>query len=283
MRKQGYRESTIQASIQALRAVARRANLLDPESAKAYLALASLPENRKGKLADDLARFYRYMRIHFEKPHYKRVDTVPFVPLEAEVDQLIAGVGKKTAAFLRLLKETGMRPGEAWNLKWTDVDGKRANVTVTPEKGSKARQLKISNQLLAMMNQLPHSWEFVFRNPSIDPLQSMKCHRKNFEKQRRRVADRLQNPRIAAIGFKTLRHWKATSEYHKTRDVLHVMQLLGHKNIRSTLVYTHLIAFNSDEYICKVAKTAQEATALVEQGFDYVTDAEGLKLFRKRK
>jgi integrase len=283
MQKQGYRESTTQSSVQALKGIARRANLLDPESAKTYLALAEVSENRKGKLADDLARFYRYMRIHFEKPHYKRVDTIPFLPLEAEVDQLIAGVGKKTAAFLRLLKETGMRPGEAWNLKWTDIDSERANVTVTPEKGSKARRLKVSSQLLAMMNQLPHGWEFVFRNPSIDPLRSMKCHRKNFEKQRRRVALRLQNSRIGNIGFKTLRHWKATTEYQRTRDILHVMQTLGHKNIRSTLVYTHLVSFESDEYVCKVAKTVSEAKALVEEGFDYVTDAEGLKLFRKRK
>jgi integrase len=266
-----------------LKALARRANLLDPESTKSYLALAGVSENRKGKLAEDLARFYRYMRIRFEKPRYKRVDTIPFVPMETEVDQLIAGVGNKTAAFLRLIKETGMRPGEAWNLKWTDVDNERSTVTVTPEKGSKARQLKISNQLVAMVNQLPHSWEFMFRNPSIDPLQSIKCHRKNFEKQRRRVADRLQNPRIRNICFKTLRHWKATSEYHKTRDILHVMQLLGHKNIRNTLVYTHLVDFHSDEYVCKVAKTASEARILVEEGFDYVTDAEGLKLFRKRK
>ena len=236
MQKQGYRESTVQSSIQALKALARRANLLDPESAKAYLALARVSENRKGKLADDLARFYRYMRVRFEKPRHRRVDTLPFVPTEAEVDQLIAGVGKKTAAFLRLLKETGMRPGEAWNLRWIDIDSERAVVTVTPEKGSKARQLKISNQLVAMVNQLSHSWGLVFRNPSVDPLQSIKCHRKNFEKQRRRVADRLQNPRIRKMSFKALRHWKATTEYHRTRDILHVMQMLGHKNIQNTLV-----------------------------------------------
>jgi hypothetical protein len=61
------------------------------------------------------------------------------------------------------------------------------------------------------------------------------------------------------------------------------MQVLGHKNIRNTLVYTHLVDFQSDEYVCKVAKTTQEARTLVEEGFDYVTDVEGMKLFRKRK
>jgi hypothetical protein len=58
MQKQGYRASTVHYCIQALKSVARRANLLDPESAKTYLASAMISEARKAKLAEDLARFY---------------------------------------------------------------------------------------------------------------------------------------------------------------------------------------------------------------------------------
>jgi len=61
------------------------------------------------------------------------------------------------------------------------------------------------------------------------------------------------------------------------------MQLLGHKSIKNTLVYTHLVDFGSNEYVCKAAKTVIEAKALIESGFDHVTDVEGMKLFRKRK
>ncbi len=71
-------------------------------------------------------------------------------------------------------------------------------------------------------------------------------------------------------------------EYHRTRDILHVMQFLGHKNIKNTLVYTHLISFESDDYVCKIARTVDEARTLVEIGFEYVTDVDGTKLFRKR-
>jgi pentose-5-phosphate-3-epimerase len=72
-------------------------------------------------------------------------------------------------------------------------------------------------------------------------------------------------------------------EYHRTKDILHVMQLLGHKSIKNTLVYTHLVDFGGDDFICKVAKNVDEAKALVESGFDYVTEVDGMKLFRKRK
>ena len=73
-------------------------------------------------------------------------------------------------------------------------------------------------------------------------------------------------------------------EYHKTKDILHVMQILGHKNINNTLIYTQLIGFQDDEYVSKVAKTADEAKRLVESGFEYVcTTPENFMLFKKRK
>ena len=61
------------------------------------------------------------------------------------------------------------------------------------------------------------------------------------------------------------------------------MNFLRHKNIRNTLVYTHLVNWETDDYTCKVARTVEEAKTLIESGFDYVTDVDGLKLFIKRK
>jgi hypothetical protein len=73
-------------------------------------------------------------------------------------------------------------------------------------------------------------------------------------------------------------------EYHKTKDILHVMQVLGHRNIKNTLIYTQLIkGREEDEYVCKVAKTVQQAAELIEADFDYVCEIDGVKLFRKRK
>ena len=83
-----------------------------------------------------------------------------------------------------------------------------------------------------------------------------------------------------------LRHWFATTEYLKTRDLLPVKYLLGHKNIETTLIYVHLaqgFANHSEDYTCKTAKSIDEATKLIEAGFEYVCDMDGVKLFRKRK
>ncbi len=283
MQKQGYRKSTIHYRIQALKSIARRSNLLDSESVKAFLASASFSEARKAKLVEDLDGFYNWKHIGFNKPYYRRIDRLPFIPQENEIDQLISGAGKKTSTFLQLLKETGMRPGEAWDLKWTDIDTENVTVNILPEKDSRARQLRISARTTAMLAHLPHRYDYVFRNPKTAPLRSMEIFRRIAAKQRNRLAEQLQNPRIKNITFKTLRHWKATTEYHKTRDILHVMSILGHKSIQNTLVYTHLVNFEGDEYICKVANTIDEAKVLVESGFDYITNIDSTQLFRKRK
>lgn len=134
-----------------------------------------------------------------------------------------------------------------------------------------------------MLSALPKTSPYVFHGENVDPITSLDHFTRNFEDHRQRAAAKLQNPRILQISFKTLRHFKATREYHRTKDIVHVMQLLGHKNIKNTLVYTHLVNFESDEFVCKVATNVDEAKALVEDGFDYVTEIEGIKLFRKRK
>lgn len=73
-------------------------------------------------------------------------------------------------------------------------------------------------------------------------------------------------------------------EYYRTKDILHVRNLLGHKKIDNTLVYTQLISFDSeDDFTCKTAKNIQEAKELIEAGFEYVSDIEDIKPFRKRK
>ena len=61
------------------------------------------------------------------------------------------------------------------------------------------------------------------------------------------------------------------------------MRLLGYKNIKNTLVYTHLVAFEDDDYVCKAAANVKEASELIEAGYEYVCDVDRVELFRKRK
>jgi integrase len=177
-----------------------------------------------------------------------------------------------------MLKETAMRCGEAWALHWTDIDFEASTVTVNnPEKHGNPRMLKISSKLVTMLNELPKDSFLVFGG------KSLRVFRANYMLQRKRLAQKLGNPRLAKISFHTFRHWKASMEYHRTKDILHVKQMLGHKRIENTMVYTQVISFESDEFHVRTAESVRETCELVEAGFEYVTDMDGLKVFRKRK
>ena len=171
----------------------------------------------------------------------------------------------------------GMRSGEACLLlEWTDVDSEQRLVRVTPEKGSTPRILPISAKLLDMLNGLPKDTDTVF-GVSADLM------RRNFHKQRKRIIFKLKNPRLRQITFHTFHHWKATMEYQKTRDILHVKEVLGHKSLNNTMLYTQLVNFNNDDFTSAVAHSEEEDCKLVETGFEFVCDFNGNKIFRKRK
>ena len=181
------------------------------------------------------------------------------------------------SVFLQFLKETGTDSGEAWKLKWKDIDRERKTASVTPTKNHESRTLPISENLLSRLLLLPKTEERVFASKNLDKMRWL------YERARNKLTVKLQNPRLHEIAFKSFRHWKGTMEYHKTKDILQVKWFLGHKRIENTLVYTHLVNFEAEEFVCKVAHSVEEAAALIEAGFEYVCDIDGAKLFRKRK
>jgi integrase len=137
-----------------------------------------------------------------------------------------------------------MRIGEALRLKWVDVDG--IIILNNPEKHGNPRSFKMSEELMSMLNRLPKNSGTLFGS-------SWRTTINNFNSQRKNAARKLGNPRLLRIHFHTLRHWKATMEYHRTKDILYVMKLLGHKNTANALIYTQLVEFEGDEYCSAVA------------------------------
>jgi integrase len=218
---------------------------------------------------------------HWEKPRCDVEQKIPFIPTEQELDALIAGSNKKLAAFLQLLKETGMRAGEAVRLEWVDIDFERRVVTLNrPEKRSNPRMWRVSNTLVSMLGALPREDERVFGNTY--------CAMKNvFLKVRKRLAFKLQNPRLLKITFHTFRHWRATMLYHQTKDPYYVKQFLGHKSLKNTEIYINiersLFGEYSDEFTVRVASKPEEIKELLETGFDYICEKDGLMFFRKRR
>ena len=255
---------------------------LDPETVKMALAKYKASENRKRNVINAYTQFLKMQGLTWEKPKCKVTRKFPFIPLEKEIDTLISGSGPKTSTFLQLLKETAMRCGEAKRIQWTDIDFEKSIVTLNnPEKGSNARMWKVSAKLIGMISLMPRGSERVFGD---GPINSFKT---TFQKTRKRLAAKLQNPRLIKISFHTFRHWKATELYHQTKDPYYVKDFLGHKELRNTEIYINiertLFEDQSDEFTVKVAENQNDIKALLEVGFEYVCQKDSLIFLRKAK
>jgi len=259
-----------------------RSDLLNPERIKGVIAKQSnWGEGYKANVVLSYTTFLAMHGMTWRPPKYGRPTKVPFLPLEQELDQLIMSTGKRMSMFLQGLKETACDPGELHAIEWIDVDPRARTITINhPVKGHKPRIIDVSMELIDRLNTLPKTSERVFQA-------KLRTIRRSFYDQRKTAARKFNNPRLQKIKFTTFRHWKATMEYHKTKDILWVMKLLGHHSLRTTLIYIDLekaiFKETNDAFTVRVAESLDEACKLLEVGFQYVTDMEGKRIFRKRK
>jgi integrase len=280
--KEGLAKATLEGFNYKLTKLSKHADLNDPESVKEALAKFKMAPNSIASFAVTYGAFLKFQGKTWKPPKYRFQQPIPFIPLESEIDQLIAGCGKTTASILQTLKETGIRIGEALKLKWTDLNLQNNTITLNvPEKHGKARMFKVTAKLIGMLQALPKKNEYIFGHAQVRNKEHV------FQLQRQRIARKTGNPRLAKIAFHTLRHWKGTMEYHRTHDPDHVKRLLGHRSLQSTEIYINMeqaiFSENDQDYHVKVASSLEEACKLLEVGFEFVCDMDGKKLFRKRK
>ena len=284
LKRQNYSEETIRLNRIALKVLSERgANLLDTDSVKDVIAKQTWSSNRKRNVINAYALFLKLNKMEWEPPRCTVEESIPFIPTEQEIDALISAAPKKLSIFLLLLKETAMRRGEAKRIEWINVDSEKNTITLNhPEKHSNSRMWKVTPQLIAQLNALPKDSTKVFGDSRMDTLKIA------FLRLRKKQAAKMQNPRLLSIGFHTLRHWKATTLYHRTKDPLYVRDFLGHKSMKNTERYVNIerkmfANYEGDEFTVKVTAKQEEATMYLEQGFEWIGVKDNLIFLRKRK
>jgi hypothetical protein len=71
--------------------------------------------------------------------------------------------------------------------------------------------------------------------------------------------------------------------HYSNGNVLLVKKLLCHKRVENTMKYIGMIDFKADEFEVATATTVEEAKKVLSSGFDYVTEKNGIMLFRRPK
>ena len=141
-----------------------------------------------------------------------------------------------------LLYATGIRRAEASLLKVSDVDSERMVIHVHQGKGSRDRDVPMTPKLLEALREY-----FRWKRPKVYLFPSTAGHRG--------VEQPLSDHTIwyvcseaakragikKRIGAHTLRHSFATHLLESGYDIRTVQELLGHKDVRTTMIYTHVL------------------------------------------
>ncbi len=183
--------------------------------------------------------------IYIENPKIPK--TLPNVLTKEEVDKLLNinlndKYDYRNKAMLELLYATGLRISELINLKVNDVDFFN-NVVICFGKGKKERIVPVDdNTLKHIKNYLEYRNSFFKGNKYSDYLflnnVGGKISRQGFMKNLRQILLKLGNNKN--ITPHMLRHSFATHMLNNGADLRSIQLLLGHSDISTTKIYTHI-------------------------------------------
>ncbi|MFX0202189.1 MAG: tyrosine-type recombinase/integrase, partial [Candidatus Hodarchaeota archaeon] len=133
---------------------------------------------------------------------------------------------------------TGMRQGEMFNLRWVDVNFQTGIITI-PVPRSKSREMRhipMNDKVVEILRTLPSRMKSEWVFPSLTGITPINGN--NFTKRTFNPA--VKKAEIENFRWHDLRHTFASRLVMKGNDLTTVRELMGHKDIKMTLRYSHL-------------------------------------------
>ncbi len=212
------------------------------------------------------------------RPHTKR--RLPVVLSPDEVARLLCFLNGEHRLFAQLLYGTGMRINEGLQLRVRDVDFERSTIIIREGKGGKDRAVMLPQRLVselreqlararliwaadqevgrggvempdALERKYPRAgsswnwfWVFPLDTHSIDPRSGVVVRRhhmydQTFQRAFKRALSRTGITKTATPH--SLRHSFATAVLQAGYDIRTVQELLGHADVATTMIYTHVL------------------------------------------
>ncbi len=209
----------------------------------------------------------------------KRPERLPAVFTRTEVKQVLAHLDGTPHLMASLLYGAGLRLMECLRIRVKDIDLDMHQITIRDGKGQKDRHTMLPRRLEdpliahlakvrilyaqdlaadcarvflpdALARKYPHAarewaWQWVFpaKSLSTDPHSGLiRRHHLGEETLQRAVKAAIAQVGIPKAGScHTLRHSFATHLIEDGYDIRTVQELLGHKDVRTTMIYTHVL------------------------------------------
>ena len=137
---------------------------------------------------------------------------------------------------MSIIYSSGLRIGEALNLKLTDIDSKRMLISIKKGKGKKDRVSLLSPKILELLRDYYKAYKpnkYLFEGQFSEQYTSASA-RKVLKKAL------LSTSIKKRITLHTLRHSFATHLLESGTDIRYIQEILGHNSPKTTMIYTHV-------------------------------------------
>ena len=160
--------------------------------------------------------------------------------------------GMRNYCIMRLMLDAGLRVSEALSLRTNDINWNTGELVVRQGKGNKDRVLWVNGStlewLLKWFETRPVQTELLFTTLKGTPL--LDSYIRHLMRRLSRKAG-ISKP----IHPHTLRHTFATDLYRNTKNIRLVQKALGHADLSTTMIYTHIV----DEELEKAMKSFRDS------------------------
>jgi integrase/recombinase XerD len=212
-----------------------------------------LSENSKRRMISAMRGFYKFLMIdgHIKTNPADNLDSpqkgfyLPKFLNQAEIELLISRpdvsteVGLRDRAILELMYASGLRVSEAVSLTMNDID-LDSGILTTTGKGSKTRRVPVGSSAVEWLKSyfaLRRRQENIeIQNLFVTPL-GRPINRQIIYQFIREYAEKCG---LEGVSPHTLRHSFATHLIQNRADIRSVQQMLGHADISTTQIYTHI-------------------------------------------
>lgn len=170
-------------------------------------------------------------------PRPKKPSLLPKVIAIQDIAKIISlTTNLKHKTILMLAYGMGLRVSEIVELEITDIDSKRMQVHIRAAKGKKDRYVNLPEAVLPILRAY-----YVAYTPKKYLLEGQFGNRYSIRSAQQVFKQSLLRAKVNKnASIHSLRHSFATHLLEQGTDISYIQKLLGHNNIRTTLIYAHV-------------------------------------------
>ena len=212
-----------------------------------------LSENSKRRLISAVRGFYKFLMFDGHVKNNPAEDLVApqkgvYLPRflnRSEIEMLLATpdtsteIGLRDRAILELMYASGLRVSEAANVRINDID-LDGGILTTTGKGSKTRRVPVGSSAIEWIK----SYLALRRKKENVEIDNMFVNSRGGRIDRQSIylsiTEYAAKCGLQGVSPHTLRHSFATHLVQNNADIRSVQQMLGHADISTTQIYTHI-------------------------------------------